>query len=113
MRNNFKVTEATLVPRPETELLVESVTIAAKKMKPEGEVKILDIGTGSGAIIVSLLDYLPKAKGVGVDISVDALIVANENAEQIGVKERCGFVSCNSFRGDIFYSIFYGCSYIL
>lgn len=97
MRNNFKVTEATLVPRPETELLVESVTIAAKKMKPEGEVKILDIGTGSGAIIVSLLDYLPKAKGVGVDISVDALIVAKENAEQIGVKERCGFVRSDLF----------------
>lgn len=97
MRNTFKVTSATLVPRPETELLVESVTRAAKLLKPEGEVKILDIGTGSGAIIVSLLDYLPKAKGVGVDISVDALVVAKENAETIGVKERCGFV-----RSDVF-----------
>lgn len=97
MRNTFKVTSATLVPRPETELLVESVTRAAKLLKPEGEVKILDIGTGSGAIIVSLLDYLPKAKGVGVDISVDALVVAKENAEAIGVKERCGFV-----RSDVF-----------
>lgn len=97
MRNDFKVTEATLVPRPETELLVESLTKAAPFLKPEGEVKILDIGTGSGAIIVSLLDYLPKAKGVGVDISVEALIVAKENAETIGVKERCGFV-----RSDVF-----------
>ena len=97
MRNTFKVTPATLIPRPETELLVESVTRAAKLMKPEGEVKILDIGTGSGAIIVSLLDYLPKAKGVGIDISVDALVVAKENAERIGVKERIGFV-----RSDVF-----------
>lgn len=97
MRNDFKVTEATLVPRPETELLVESLTKAAPYLKPEGEVKILDIGTGSGAIIISLLDYLPKAKGVGVDISVEALIVAKENAETIGVKERCGFV-----RSDVF-----------
>ena len=53
-------------------------------LRPEGDVKILDIGTGSGAIIVSLLDYLPQAKGVGVDISVDALIVAKENSEKIG-----------------------------
>lgn len=97
MRNDFKVTPATLVPRPETELLVESITKAVPFFKPEGEVKILDIGTGSGAIIVSLLDYLPNAKGVGIDISVDALVVAKENAENIGVKERCGFV-----RSDIF-----------
>ena len=97
MRNTFKVTPATLVPRPETELLVESVTRAAKLLKPEGDVKILDIGTGSGAIIVSLLDYLPKAKGVGVDISVDALVVAKENAEAIGVKERCGFMRSDLF----------------
>lgn len=97
MRNDFKVTPATLVPRPETELLVESLTKAAPFLKPEGDAKILDIGTGSGAIIVSLLDYLPKAKGVGVDISVDALVVAKENAEAIGVKERCGFVRSDLF----------------
>lgn len=97
MRNVFKVTPATLVPRPETELLVESLVKAAPLLRPEGDVKILDIGTGSGAIIVSLLDYLPQAKGVGVDISVDALVVAKENAEKIGVKERCGFL-----RSDVF-----------
>lgn len=97
MRNVFKVTPATLVPRPETELLVESLVKAAPFLQPEGAVKILDIGTGSGAIIVSLLDYLPQAKGVGVDISVDALVVAKENAEKIGVKERCGFL-----RSDVF-----------
>lgn len=97
MRNVFKVTPATLVPRPETELLVESLVKAAPFLQAEGAVKILDIGTGSGAIIVSLLDYLPQAKGVGVDISVDALVVAKENAEKIGVKERCGFL-----RSDVF-----------
>ena len=88
MRNSFKVTPATLVPRPETELLVESLVKAAPYLRAEGDVKILDIGTGSGAIIVSLLDYLPKAVGVGVDISNEALAVAKENAEKIGVKER-------------------------
>ena len=58
MRNNFKVTPATLVPRPETELLVESLVKAAPMLRADGAVKALDIGTGSGAIIVSLLDYL-------------------------------------------------------
>ena len=90
MRNMFKVTPDTLVPRPETELLVESIVMAAEAVG--GDVKILDIGTGSGAIIVSLLDYLPQAKGVGVDISVGALTVAKENAVAIGVAERAGFL---------------------
>ena len=97
MRNTFKVNKATLVPRPETELLVESLVRIAPMLEREGDVKILDIGTGSGAIIVSLLDYLPNAKGVGVDISVDALIVAKENSEKIGVTGRIGFV-----RSDVF-----------
>ena len=95
MRNMFKVTPDTLVPRPETELLVESLVMAAEAVG--GDVKILDIGTGSGAIIVSLLDYLPQAKGVGVDISVGALTVAKENAVAIGVAERAGFL-----RSDVF-----------
>lgn len=95
MHNMFKVTPDTLVPRPETELLVESIVQAAEAVG--GDVKILDIGTGSGAIIVSLLDCLPKAKGVGVDISVGALTVAKENAVNIGVAERAGFL-----RSDVF-----------
>ena len=95
MRNMFKVTPDTLVPRPETELLVESIVMAAEAVG--GDVKILDIGTGSGAIIVSLLDYLPQAKGVGVDISVGALTVAKGNAVSIGVAERAGFL-----RSDVF-----------
>lgn len=98
MRNMFKVTPDTLVPRPETELLVESIVMAAEAVG--GDVKILDIGTGSGAIIVSLLDYLPQAKGVGLDISVGALTVAKENAVSIGVAERAGFL-----RSDVFSSL--------
>lgn len=97
MRNNFKVNSATLIPRPETELLVESLIKAAKLLRQDGDVKILDIGTGSGAIIVSLLDYLPFAKGVGVDISIDALVVAKENADNIGVSSRIGFLHSDVF----------------
>ncbi len=95
MRNSFKVNRATLVPRPETELLVENIIHLAEQVG--GDVKILDIGTGSGAIIVSLLDYLPQAKGVGVDISLEALTVARDNAQRIGVLDRCGFI-----RSDVF-----------
>lgn len=98
MRNSFKVTPDTLIPRPETELLVESILKAVPLLFPNAECpKLLDIGTGSGAIIVSLLDYLPEAKGVGVDISVGALTVARENAERIGVLPRAGFVRSDLF----------------
>ena len=85
MKHNFKVTPAVLIPRPETELLVESV---AKAALGSGASNLLDIGTGSGAIIISLLDLLPQAKGVAVDISRNALVVATENAQNIGVAER-------------------------
>lgn len=97
MDYEFKVTPATLVPRPETELLVEAVAKFARAFKPEGGVKILDLGTGSGAIIVSLLAMLPNSLGVGVDISPEALTVAHENATAIGVKERCGFICSDLF----------------
>lgn len=81
----FKVTPAVLVPRPETELLVESIVELNDSSK---QIKILDLGTGSGAIIISLLSLLPLAEGTAVDISPAALAVAAENAERLGVRER-------------------------
>ena len=62
MRNNFKVTPATLVPRPETELLVESLVKAAPMLRADGAVKALDIGTGSGTTIRR--DALPTIASV-------------------------------------------------
>ncbi len=97
MRNTFKVNSHTLVPRPETELLVESLVMAAEKVNSAP--MLLDIGTGSGAILVSLLDYLPQAKGVGVDISPGALAVAKENAVRIGVADRAAFLHSDLFSG--------------
>ena len=89
MKYDFKVTPDVLVPRPETELLVEcAAKLAGNIEAPE----VLDIGTGSGAIIVSLLDMLPNAKGTAVDVSPGALKVAQANAEQIGVAQRLKFV---------------------
>ena len=91
MHSEFKVTKDTLVPRPETELLVEQVAKLNKDKNPE---KILDIGCGSGAIIVSLLQMLPTASGMAIDINAGAVKTAMENAESLGVAHRCcGLVS--------------------
>lgn len=86
MKYKFKVNEDTLVPRPETEILVEHLTNVLKANKES--IKFLDIGTGSGAIICSLLDLVPKAKGVAVDISEGALKAATTNASALGVGDR-------------------------
>lgn len=85
MGRNFAVTPAVLIPRPETEILVETVmTRLGSVVAPI----LLDVGTGSGAIIVSLLAGCTAARGVGVDISAAALAVAKENAIRLGVYER-------------------------
>lgn len=94
MKHSLKVTPAVLVPRPETELLVESV---AKAAAGAGAASLLDLGTGSGAIIVSLLELLPQTAGTAVDISGAALAVAGENAENIGVSDRLTLVESDLF----------------
>lgn len=90
----FKVTKDTLIPRPDTEILVENVLNNVDRDK---EIEIVDIGTGSGAIILSLLVNLPKAQGKTVDISSKAIEVAKENAVNLQVNDRCEF-----FIGDLF-----------
>ena len=90
----FKVTKDTLIPRPDTEILVENVLNNVDRDK---EIEIVDIGTGSGAIILSLLVNLPKAQGKTVDISSKAIEVAKENAVNLQVNDRCEF-----FVGDLF-----------
>jgi len=91
MHSEFKVTEDTLVPRPETELLVEEIVNLNKDKGPR---EILDIGCGSGVIVVSLLQLLPESRGLAVDIKAKAVAVTLENAESLGVANRCnGLVS--------------------
>lgn len=85
MSLDFKVTPAVLIPRPETELLVETVLQRADQAKP---LAICDVGTGSGAIAVSLAYYLPQAQVTGIDISGPALEIARLNAQQHGVEVR-------------------------
>ena len=75
----FEVAEGVLIPRPETEELVYRIAETAKR-----GARILDIGTGSGAIAISLAKLVKEAKVVAIDISQEALAIARKNAEQLG-----------------------------
>jgi release factor glutamine methyltransferase len=79
----FSVNPEVLIPRPETELLVEEVLAAVKQMN-FSSLKIIDIGTGSGSIAISLAHYCPQAEVVAVDKSQKAIQIAQENARKIG-----------------------------
>jgi release factor glutamine methyltransferase len=86
----FRLNAATLVPRPETETLVEAV-IAEARRRFRPRMTICDLGTGSGAILIALLTELPEARGIGTDLSEDALGAAGQNADRLGVSERIRF----------------------
>lgn len=88
--HEMEVTPATLDPRPETETLVDGVLACINERfgGSQAGLRILDLGTGTGAIIIALLAALPNATGVGTDISRDALAVARRNASATGVDER-------------------------
>ena len=77
----FKVNEHTLIPRPETEELVQWIVKCHSERSEESQLKILDIGTGTGCIAISLAKHLPKAKVYALDLSKEALKVARQNAE--------------------------------
>lgn len=89
----FKVTPDTLIPRPDTEILVQAAIDRLKAMPASDDtaLHIADIGTGTGAICLSVLHYLPQATAETVDISPAARAVAEENAEQLGLADRITF----------------------
>ena len=87
-KSNFYVNDSVLIPRPETELVIEQVLNSHQKNKFN---KILDIGTGSGCIIISLLKELKHAKGTGIDISKNAIKVAKINAKMQQLANRIKF----------------------
>ena len=88
-KNNFIVDRNTLIPRPETELLIELVS---KKFKNK-DIFILDVGTGSGCIILSLLEELKSIRGVGIDISKKAIEIAKKNAKMYKNFKRIKFLN--------------------
>jgi release factor glutamine methyltransferase len=95
----FEVGREVLIPRPETECLIEEVL---RSYRPPGEaLRVLDIGTGSGAIGVVLARELPAARVAATDISPGALAVARRNALSHGVADRMEF-----FQGDLFAAVF-------
>ncbi len=95
---DFIVTPAVLIPRPETELLVERALTLVKEQSSISNhaaaqaSTILDVGTGSGIIAVTLAAKLPNAQVVAIDLSPSALAVAKQNADQHGVADRIQFI---------------------
>jgi release factor glutamine methyltransferase len=92
----LQLSAATLVPRPDTETVVEfALEMLPPAPDPDRRLRVADIGTGSGAILLALLHELPDAYGVGTDISVAALRMASHNAADLGLGRRAAFVACD------------------
>jgi release factor glutamine methyltransferase len=86
---NFFVNTDTLIPRPETELMIEQLIKIYKGKK----ISILDVGTGSGCISISLLSELKNSKAIGIDISKKALKIAKKNLEKHGLQDKIKFLN--------------------
>jgi len=88
----LRITPAVLVPRPETESVVEAALAGTAR---DRALRIADLGTGSGAILLALLSELMDARGVGTDRDSAALAAAGLNAGSLGLRERAAFVACD------------------
>lgn len=96
----FRIDPHTLDPRPDTETLIgAALEIAAAEGLTERPLRVLDLGTGSGCILVTLLAELPMAEGTGTDMSSGALRLAAENAARLGVAGRANFLAADWFEG--------------
>jgi release factor glutamine methyltransferase len=93
---DFELTSATLVPRPETETVVEAALAVLDRSQARcAALKVADLGTGSGALLLALLSELPLARGVGTDLSRAALGCARDNAAALGLSARAAFLACD------------------
>ena len=88
----FNVSHNVLIPRPETEIIVEQVV---KRFKGKGSLTILDIGTGSGCILLSILKELKNSYGIGIDKSFRALNIAKKNSKKLNLLRRTKFIHCD------------------
>ena len=90
----FKVNDKVLIPRPDTETLIEHVLGTYQK---DSNIRILDVCTGPGTILLSLLHYLPNACGMGIEISADALSLAKVNSERFNLNDRVQLLESDMF----------------
>lgn len=90
----FVISKDVLCPRPDSETLVEMVLAMSKKRfeSDEKPLRLLDLGTGSGCLVLAILHELSNASAVGVDRSLDALAIARSNSEQLGLAERVNWL---------------------
>lgn len=93
----LSVNRHTLVPRPDTETLMEAVLDHVPDRQLQ--LRILDLGTGSGALLLALLHEYPNAWGVGTDYSIDAIGIAQQNASRHGLQDRASFVCADWDKG--------------
>ncbi len=93
---SLQLSAETLVPRPDTETVVElALEMLRVRSLSNRQLRIADIGTGSGAILLALLSELPAAHGIGTDISAAALQTAHNNAAHLGLADRATFIACD------------------
>ncbi len=97
----FHVDKSVLIPRPETEILVETII---KNTNPDEKINILDIGTGSGNIAVTLAKHLPNSKVTAIDKSKDALKIAIKNSELNNVNEQIDFIEYDILNNQKFFA---------
>jgi release factor glutamine methyltransferase len=86
----FEVSSDVLTPRPDSETVIEAIMKYIQKLTDP--IRVLDLGTGSGCLLLALLSQYPNAEGVGVDIKKPAVLLAQKNAERLGLNNRSAFV---------------------
>jgi release factor glutamine methyltransferase len=97
---SFRIDAQTLDPRPDTETLIEAaLDLVAQNGWRQRKLKILDLGTGSGCLLLTLLAELPRAEGLGTDLSEGALQTAAGNARRLGLGSRARFAAANWLQG--------------
>ena len=96
---NFKVNENTLIPRPETEIIIEEIK---KKFKNKKNLLVLDLGTGSGCILLSILKEFKNATGIGIDKYLETVKVARINSKRNNLSKRSKFFKLDWIQKDFF-----------
>ena len=87
---NFKVNKNTLIPRPETEIIIDEIK---KKFQSKKKISVLDLGTGTGCILLSILRELKNARGMGIDKNLETIKLANINSKKNNLLKRAKFVT--------------------